>query len=70
MAEFYLSQQAHEDIDDVVSFIAQENQVAAEKFIDELFSSMEQLANNPELGHSRSDLTDKPVKFCHLNGVT
>lgn len=58
-----LSLVAEQDIDDIITYLAQENPSVAQTFLDALFSAMDNLAQFPELGHLREDLTDKPVKF-------
>ena|SRR3990167_2464528 len=62
-SSYYLSPIAEQDIDEVITYIAQENSAAAHKFLDALYDAMEKLSDNPYLGHLREDLTDKPVKF-------
>ncbi len=59
----FLSPIAEQDIDEVVTFLAKENPSAAHSFLDALFDAMQLLVDNPEIGHKRDDLTDKPVKF-------
>ena len=58
-----LSIVAEQDIDDIISYLVQENPVVAQTFLDALFDAMDNLAEYPELGHLREDLTDRPVKF-------
>ena len=58
-----LSVVAEQDIDEIITYLAQENPVVAQKFLDALFDAMDKLAEYPELGHLREDLTDRPVKF-------
>lgn len=60
---YFLSPAAEQDIDEIVTYLAQENPQAAHTFLDALFNAMEHLADNPDMGHLREDLTDKPVKF-------
>lgn len=61
--DYYLSTEAENDIDEIITYIAEENPSAAHKFLDALYETMEKLSDNPNLGHLREDLTDKPVKF-------
>jgi plasmid stabilization system protein ParE len=63
ISKCYLSPAAESDIDEVITYLAQENPKAAYSFLDALYDAMEKLANNPDMGHLREDLTDKPVKF-------
>ena len=58
-----LSVIAEQDIDEIITYLAQENPVIAQTFLDALFNAMDNLAEYPELGHLREDLTDQPVKF-------
>ncbi|HAT9777365.1 TPA: hypothetical protein JBD69_15325 [Legionella pneumophila subsp. pneumophila] len=51
------------DIDEIITYLAQENPVVAQTFLDALFDAMDNLAEYPELGHLCEDLTDRPVKF-------
>lgn len=64
MSHYFLSQEAEEDIDEIVSYMAYENPTIALKFLDRLYQSMERLADNPMMGHKRQDLSEKPVRFC------
>ena len=61
---YLLSDEAENDIDEIITYIAQENPTAARTFLDSLYETMEKLCDNPHIGHLREDLTDKPVKFC------
>ena len=58
-----LSFAAEQDIDEIITYLAQENPVVARIFLDALFDAMDNLAEYPEIGHLREDLTDRPVKF-------
>lgn len=59
----FLSPVAEQDIDEIITYLAQENPVVARTFLDSLFAAMDNLAEFPEMGHIREDLTDRPVKF-------
>lgn len=61
--KYYLSFAAEQDIDEIITYLAQENQNAAYKLLDALFEAMDKLADNPQLGHLREDLTNHPVRF-------
>ena len=60
---YYLSPEAENDIDEIITYIAQENPKVAHTFLDTLYDAMEKLSENPHLGHIREDLTNKYVKF-------
>ncbi len=63
MSKYFLSRIAEQDIDEIITYIAQENPKAAMKFLDSLYESMSLLVMNPQIGHRRTDITDKPVLF-------
>ena len=60
---YYLSLTAEQDIEEVITYLAEENVNAAYEFVDSLYDAFEKLTDNPKLGHSREDLTNKPVRF-------
>lgn len=62
-SKYYLSSVAERDIDEVITYLAEENLNAAYDFLDSLYDAMGKLAENPYMGHHREDLTDKPVRF-------
>lgn len=59
----YLSPAAEKDVDEIITYIAEENPTAAHTFLDALFDALNKLAEHPDIGHLREDLTDKHVKF-------
>lgn len=64
MASYVLSYIAEQDIDEVVSYIARENLQAARDFVDKLYDTFDNLAENPFLGHVREDLSIRPsIRF-------
>lgn len=62
-SHYYLTSIAEQDIDDIITYIAKENPSAAHAFLDSLYIAMAKLADQPHLGHTRTDLTSRPVKF-------
>lgn len=62
-APFVVSPQALEDLDEIWRFIAQDNVEAADRFEQRIRKTFYSLAENPGTGHSREDITDKPVLF-------
>ncbi len=63
MSRYYLSAAARQDLRDIQSYIAADNIDAARKVMRDLRSSFRRLARHPQIGHSRRDLTDQPVRF-------
>lgn len=63
MAAFQLTPAAEEHVGTVVEFIATDNEDAAIRVRNALYSAFALLASQPGIGHSREDLTDRPLKF-------
>ena len=68
MKGYELSLEATEDLQEIWVYIANENPAAADKLEEDIYEACELLANNPRLGHRRSDLTDEPVLFWPVRG--
>ncbi len=63
MKRFKLSPQAASDVRDIWAYIAEDSIKAARKVRISLFDACKHLAENPNIGHSRNDLTGHPVLF-------
>jgi plasmid stabilization system protein ParE len=63
MSEYVLTPEADLDLDEIWEYIAQDDIEAADRWDGNLREAFEMLARNPRAGHSRKDLTDKPVLF-------
>lgn len=63
MKSFRLTPAAEDDLFEIWSFIAKNNLPAADHVEADLLNACQRLANRPDLGHFRRDLTDKPVRF-------
>ena len=61
--QFRLSPEAEQQIDAIGAFIAKDSIDAALKIYDALEHAFQLLAENPGIGHTREDLTERPVKF-------
>lgn len=61
--QYVLSPDAEQDLTDIWDYIAADNIVAADRWIEKLFAAFETLAQHPNLGHKREDLTSHPVLF-------
>lgn len=57
---------AEEDIFAIWSYIAADNVEAADRVESEIYSACKFLAGHPSAGHSRTDLTNRPVRFWTL----
>lgn len=62
-ARFHLSPEATEQLGALVEFIAEENPAATVHVRNALYEACKQLATMPGMGHTREDLTARPVKF-------
>jgi plasmid stabilization system protein ParE len=58
-----LSPEALQDLEDTWDFIASDSVTAANQLQDEFFEAFEELARRPGMGHTRSDLTKRDVRF-------
>jgi len=63
MNNYLLTSIAEKDIDDIVSYIAKDNQSAALKTMETFYEAIEILGQHPQAGRVRTDITDKPVRF-------
>ncbi len=63
MADYVYSPEARRDLLEIWEYIAFRNLDAADRVEQEIEKAVKLLASNPKLGHVRSDLTTKPVRF-------
>lgn len=63
MRRYLIAPIAEQDLEDMVTYIAEESPISAKKMLDRFFDAMDNLAENPGMGHTRTDLTSKPVRF-------
>jgi plasmid stabilization system protein ParE len=63
MKPYRLTPKAEEDFFTIWTYIAPNNLGAADLLEAELFEACQRLADKPDLGHFRRDLTERPVRF-------
>ena len=63
MAKYRLTAPARTDVSEIRRYIARDNRDAAVRVAREIFDTFSAIAQHPEIGHLREDLTTKPVKF-------
>jgi antitoxin ParD1/3/4/toxin ParE1/3/4 len=63
MARFVLTPAARADLAEISDYISKDNPDAANRVLDELRAAMRNLAEMPEMGHSRRDLASEPLRF-------
>ena len=54
---------AEVDLDEIWEFIAKDNPAAADRVIEDIVGDLEGLVSAPRIGHSRPDLTSRPLRF-------
>jgi toxin ParE1/3/4 len=60
---YKLTKTAERDIEKVWDYIRQDNPVAAREMVNRIYEALDLLTDNPQIGHSREDLTSKPLLF-------
>jgi len=63
MSGFVLHPDAFTDLDEIWEFIAADNLAAADRVLDEIYEAIRALVSYPQLGHTRPDLTSRPLRF-------
>jgi plasmid stabilization system protein ParE len=66
MARFVLTPAARADLAEISDYISKDNPDAANRVLDELRAAMRNLAEMPEMGHSRRDLASESLRFWPL----
>jgi toxin ParE1/3/4 len=63
---FVLHPEAARDITEIWEFVARDNPPAAGRFRNEILEAIRNLTAFPRQGHTRSDLTSRPVRFHNI----
>jgi plasmid stabilization system protein ParE len=63
MRGYVLHPQAFSDIDEIWEFIAKDSLDAADRVIGEIHDGIQSLVKTPGQGHTRPDLTSRPLRF-------
>lgn len=63
MKKFVLHPEAYSDLLEIWEYIAADNLDAADRVVNELHKAMKSLVQFPRQGHSRPDLTSRPLRF-------
>jgi plasmid stabilization system protein ParE len=66
MSGFVLHPQAYADLDEIWEYIAGDSLDAADRIREEIYEAIQSLVPFPYIGHSRLDLTSKPLRFQSL----
>ena len=65
-AKFRLTPEADSQLGDILEFIAPESETGAMRVRHAVYDALVKLAGMPEMGHTRQDLTDRPLKFWNV----
>jgi plasmid stabilization system protein ParE len=63
MSRYIISAEAATDIEDIWSYIASDNEDAADRLLHNLWDAMDKLVDFPGKGHVRLDLASDDVRF-------
>src|SRR5271156_2745168 len=63
MSGFVLHPQAYTDLEEIWEYIAADNLDAADRVREEIHEAIQSLVPFPHIGHSRPDLTARPLRF-------
>jgi plasmid stabilization system protein ParE len=63
MSKFVLHPEAYADLDEIWEYIAPDSIEAADRVLNEIYQSITSLVGFPHQGHSRPDLTSRPLRF-------
>ena len=66
MSAYALHPDAYADLEEIWEYIATDNVAAADRAVSDLFETLRTLASSPRIGHSRPDLTSRPLRFFRL----
>jgi antitoxin ParD1/3/4/toxin ParE1/3/4 len=62
-ARYVLTPEAVVNLDEIAAFVADDSVDAALQLLERFERAFERLAERPGLGHTREDLTSRPVRF-------
>jgi antitoxin ParD1/3/4 len=63
MSGFILHPAAFADLEEIWEFIAADSLDAADRMLEQIYQAMRSLIPFPQVGHIRSDLTGRPLRF-------
>lgn len=63
MSKFVLHPEAYADLDEIWEYIAPDSIDTADRVLNEIYQSITSLVRFPHQGHSRPDLTSRPLRF-------
>jgi antitoxin ParD1/3/4 len=66
MSGFVLHPEAYADLEEIWEYIAADSLDAADRISEEIYKAIHSLVDFPYTGHSRPDLTARPLRFQSL----
>jgi plasmid stabilization system protein ParE len=63
MSEFVLHPDVRKDLEEIWEYIAADNPDAADHIREEIYQAIQSIVPFPKVGHSRPDLTTRPLRF-------
>jgi toxin ParE1/3/4 len=63
MARFVFTEEAETQFLEILDYLASQSESAAFRVRTAIYDAVQTLAESPGMGHTREDLTDRPVKF-------
>jgi toxin ParE1/3/4 len=63
MSGFVLHPEAYTDLEEISEHIADDDLQAADRVLEEIYKAIQSLVPFPYIGHSRTDLTARPLRF-------
>jgi plasmid stabilization system protein ParE len=63
MSGFVLHPEAYTDLEEIWEYIAGDSLDAADRVREEIYDAIQSLVPFPYIGHSRPDLTSRPLRF-------
>lgn len=65
-ARFVFTEQAETQLLEILDYLADESESAAVRVRDAIYGAIRKLAESPGIGHTRKDLTERPLKFWNV----
>lgn len=62
-SRFIFTEEAETQLLEILDYLADESESAAVRVRDAIYEAVGKLADSPGIGHTREDLTDRPLKF-------
>ena len=63
MSRYELAREALDDLDELWLYVAEDSVDAANRIAAAILDACDLLVDHPHIGHTRTDLTDRPVLF-------